>query len=194
VPGASDPLVNAFSFFGARSICELRADVKLHDLFARDFTCVGDFGRRHHAAIGRDLVLSETKVAQLEGGVAQSESERERRRNLVAIELPIAVPQVIGDLGRVLVEERQIFGALRNDVRQLAARVGMPEQYVGGCMAAPSWPGYPSSRIAATLSRHASVMTALPAMMATTVRGFASATRRRLGAQSRSVGRLSRRI
>ena len=40
----------------------------------------------------------------------------------------------------------------------------------------PSCPGYQSMRMPATLSRQAPVITALPDMIATTVRGFASAT------------------
>ena len=60
-----------------------RTDVELYDLFARDVTGVGDVDGRHHAAIRRSLVLSETKVAQLEGGVAQSEAKRKRRRRFL---------------------------------------------------------------------------------------------------------------
>ena len=62
------------------------------------------------------------------------------------------------------------------DAGQLAARIDLPEQHVGKGVAA-FLAGIPEHEDARDLlSRQASVMTALPAMMATTVFGFAAAT------------------
>ncbi len=75
--------------------------------------------------------LLQAQVAELEGGVAQPEAEGEGRLGAVALQLAVAVPQVVGDLGGVAVKEGQVFRAGREDAGQPPAGVGPPEQQIG---------------------------------------------------------------